>query len=61
MLFGPVTGPTTHSLGTGVDRVKISNNVTIQVLLNHGVLTITGTHPGVTAPITYSADIGAIQ
>jgi Tfp pilus assembly protein PilE len=60
-LFGPVTGPTTYSLGVGVDRVKVSNNVTIQVILNNGVLTITGTHPGVTAPITYSSDIGAVQ
>jgi len=60
-LFGPVTGPATYSLGTGTDRVKVSHNVTIQVFLNNGVLTITGTHPGITAPISYSSDIGAIQ
>lgn len=61
MPFGPVTGPASYSLGSGVDRVKISHQVTIRVMLNNGVLTITGTHPGITAPITYSSSIGAVQ
>lgn len=61
MPFGPVTGPATYGLGNGTDQVKVSHNVTIQAVLNNGVLTITGTHPGITTPITYSSDIGAVQ
>lgn len=59
--FGPITGPITYSLSSGVDKVKVSRDVTIRVYMKNGVLTITGTHPGATSAITYSADIGTIQ
>lgn len=59
--FGPITGPVTYSLSSGVDKVKVSRDVTIRAYMNNGVLTITATHPGMTSSITYTADIGTIQ
>jgi len=61
--FGPLTGAagaSNFNIATGL-LIKLSQNVTVQgVVQAGGNIIITGTHPGATKPINYSANVGAI-
>lgn len=58
--FGPVTGPAKITLSGG-ESILISENVTLQGTLgSDGSITVTGQHPGATAPINYSSKIGGV-
>jgi hypothetical protein len=46
---------------TRIDPVKIGHHVTVQGFPHDGALAITCAHPGITAPISDSADTGVIQ
>ncbi|RMD59489.1 hypothetical protein D6833_11380 [Candidatus Parcubacteria bacterium] len=58
--FGPATGPNVVTLSGNI-KLRVSRNVTIEGVVNpDGSLTITGTHPGATSPISYSSTIGGV-